>query len=61
MYIYVDMYVHLKCIVCKDAAGQTPEKRHLGHESSGALVCMGNINSTQNGGIQNDALQTILV
>ena len=42
MYVHIRRYVPLKCIVCKDAVGQTPEKRHLGRESSGALVCMGN-------------------
>ena len=48
----VRRHVHLKCIVCKDAVGQTQEKRNLGHNSSGALVCMGKINSIQNSGIQ---------
>ena len=44
MYIHIHRYVHLKCTVCKDAVGQTQEKRHLGCESSGTLVCTyGNI------------------
>ena len=46
-YICVRRYVHLKYIVCKDAVGQTPEKRHLGRESSGALVCISKSNSIQ--------------
>ena len=45
-YTYI-RYVHLKYIVCKDAVGQTPEKRHLGCESSGALVCISKSNSIQ--------------
>ena len=56
MHVHIHRYVHLKSIVCKDAVGQTQEKRHLGRESSGALICMGKLNRTQNGGIQNNAL-----
>ena len=54
MYVhtYIRRYEHLKYIVCKDAVGQTPEKRNLGGESSGALVCTGKSNSIRNGGIQ---------
>ena len=38
-YKCIDMYTS-NTLCAKDTVGQTPEKRHLGHDYSGALECM---------------------